>query len=79
MVYGAILAAFGATAVALSLAEMASMCVLCIGFWLQLALTSQSIVTPSWGPNIVGQQILLLLPLDSGDFFKVRCTTQKIP
>jgi len=31
MVYGAILGAFGATAVALSLAEMASMCVLCIG------------------------------------------------
>lgn len=69
MVYGAILGAFGATAVALSLAEMASMCVPCIWLpWLSV-LTSQS--DPIVGAQYRWSANFAPLPLDSGDFFKV--------
>jgi hypothetical protein len=68
MVYGGILAAIGATMVALSLGEMASMCV-CILLTSALPLkllTSYASGTPLLGRNTVGLPILLLSLLDFG-------------
>lgn len=64
MVYGGILAGFGGTAVAMSLAEMASMCVESAFDLLQLLTALGTLLLAH---SIDGQPTLHLPPLGSGD------------
>ena len=73
MIYGGILAGFGASFVAMSLAELASMCVF-FGSRSQ-ALFNLSQVIPWSERNTAGQHVSLLLRPGSGLCCKVRYRT----